>query len=440
MKTTNRKLLLLTLIFSMASFLPADPLILSLEEAWNIMEINNSDLNKLYLQWGAALRKSGSREYLRPSISAEAGISRSSGLISLLTNEDTVTNFDEKKNWTVSGALKLSWSLAPGVSLEAKSRAIDEELLRLQIEEKTRSLKYSLTVLYYQILAGEEQIALQEENLRLTTSRVEQAEEKYNQGLLSELDLLSARLSAARDVPKLQKAKADQEKRYLTFKSYLEMDRSTEVALTGRTIDSIELPDLETALMDVRSHIDLKLLVLQIEKAKISLEKSGKTSFVPTLTPSLNWNNNISTDFYDAGEFEPDLFKDTISLGLTLKIPLDSYLPGSSERLAMQSLEEAIEIAEINREKSARSLEDKVRTLYLDMELSRSNVELQKLSISLLEQTVAKNEQLYENGRLSLADLEDSRMDLKAAVLTLEDEKRNLTNLTIEAAYLLNLN
>ncbi|MBN2658396.1 MAG: TolC family protein [Spirochaetales bacterium] len=426
-------------MFFLTSFLSGEALILSLEDAWNIMETNNSELNKLYLQWGAALRKSGSREYLRPSFSAEAGIGRSSALASLLTNESVRDNFDERSNWTVSGALKLSWSLASGVSLEAESRAIDEELLRLQIEQKTRNLKYDLTVLYYQILAGENQIGLQEESFLLASTRVEQAQAKYNQGFLSELDLLSARYGAARDVPALQKAKTDQEKRYLTFKSYLEMDRGTEVSLTDRTIDSIELPDLENALKDVQTSIDLKLLVLQIEKAKINYEKTRAASYVPMLTPSLGWNNNLNADFQEES-WDAGIFSDKISLGLTLKVPLDSYLPGSTARMAMQSLEEAIEIAEINKEKTARSLEDQVRRLYLDMDLSRSNVELKKLSLSLLEQTLAKNEQQYQNGRLSFADLEDSRQNWKEALQDLEDEKRNLTNLTIETAYLLNLN
>lgn len=436
---TDKKYLLLILLFSLVSIVKGETRILSLEEAWNIMEVNNDDLNKLYLQWGAALRESESTDHWLPSLSAGVGLSRSSPLISAFTNSETNAGFDERENWSVRGSVDMSWRLSPGISQETEIRYLREELLRLQIQEKIRSLKYDLTVLYYEILAGKDRISLQEESLVLAESRLELAQLKYDQGLLSDLDLLSSRLSAARDVPALQKERTDQEKRFITLRSYLGLEGNQDIKLVFKTVESISLPEKDEAIAGVDASTSLRILDLQIQSARLVLESAEQRAYWPSFSMSLGWSTGINP-LFSADSWSSGSWRDSLGFGLSLSIPLDSHFRGSSEKLNLLELEEAIEIAEINRRSARNDLENRIRTLYMDMELSRSNIDLQELNVSLLEQTYLKMEQVYSGGRLSLSDLDNSRQEWKEALLSLEEEKRNLTEITIEIAYLLGLN
>ena len=130
---------------------------------------------------------------------------------------------------------------------------------------------------------------------------------------------------------------------------------------------------------------------------------------------SLGLSSSVNPAF-EGDSWTSEEWRDSMGLGLSLSIPLDGHIKGSSDQLNLKDLEEAIETARINLDEAVRSLKDEIRSLYLDIELSLSNIEVDELNVSLLEQNNSKMEQSYNSGRVSLMDLDDSRQELKEAV------------------------
>jgi multidrug efflux system outer membrane protein len=177
----------------------------------------------------------------------------------------------------------------------------------------------------------------------------------------------------------------------------------------------------------------------QIRQAELNLKKAKREIRGLSLVMSLGVSTSVDPAF-QSDSWTTEEWSDNLGLGFSLTVPLDGFIKGSSDQLKLKELEEDIEAARITRDATGRSLSDEVYSLYLDIDLSLSNIEVNELNVSLLEQNYSKMEQSYNNGRVSLSDLDDSRQELKEAVLTLEDEKLNLTKLKIELLRLLNLN
>ena len=119
-------------------------------------------------------------------------------------------------------------------------------------------------------------LPLQQENLDLAQNRLVQTELQYEQGLKSDLELLSAKIAAARDVPGLQKEKTAQEKRYITLRNYLGLDESPEIRLIPVQQEENLLPEKETVLHSVPLNLDILTLEKQIRQARAELQKGKK--------------------------------------------------------------------------------------------------------------------------------------------------------------------
>ncbi len=440
----SKILLIFSLIFITPDlFYPADTsgddkaVLLSLDQAWDLMLESNGTLHKLHTEWGAARRKAGAYDQWIPSLSAGASLNRASPLISRYTmpseSEQVESDF-----WSLRATLNMQLKIAPGLSIEEELRQLRADLLDLEIAKTVRSFRYDLTILYYEILAGENRIALQQESLNLAKSRLRQTELQFEQGVKSDLELLSARIAVARDIPALQKEEANQEKRYITLRNYLGLEDSAVVKLTPVSLKEGGIPESEAVLSSIPVNPDMLILENRIRQAELQYRQSVKEGRGPSLGMSMGWSSSLDPAF-EKESWTSEEWRDNLSLGLSLTLPLDSYIRGSSDQLSLKELEEDIEAARITLDDAGRALRDEVRTLYLDIELSRSNIEMNELNVSLLTQNANKMEQNYNNGRVPLRDLDESRQELKEALLALEDEKLKLTTLTVELLTLLGL-
>ena len=172
-------------------------LTLTLDQAWKMMQESNSELRKLHMELGGAVRKADAYDQLIPSVSTGATLRRDSPFISTYTMPSSSIQ-DEQELWTARSFLDIQLKLTPGLSIEEELQQLSADLLELEIAGRISSLKSDLTILYYEILSGEKRIALQEENLQLAQNRLTQTELQYEQGLKSDLELLSAKIGAAR--------------------------------------------------------------------------------------------------------------------------------------------------------------------------------------------------------------------------------------------------
>ncbi|QEN03523.1 TolC family protein [Thiospirochaeta perfilievii] len=412
-------------------FIHSIPLIsqaMNIDEAWIKMEENNPTLLSLLIDEEAALREIKSREYLIPSIGISSNISRTSPLISGLTNSDNIGA--EADNWSLRGGIDLRLNLNKTVKLEDRIKSIEYNILLLEKQIKIRDLRGSLKRLYYQISAGEQSIKLQERILGLSQSRYKQIEDLYNKGLRSEFELLSSQISVARDKPALKKAQIDQDKRLIQFRQLIGVEPELKITLVFPE-DYYNSINLEPNNINLSRNEELKISLLQLEKTKINKEIIIKNQRTPSLGFNLGWSTGFNP-LFNKETWSSEDWRDSLGLGVSFALPLDPFLRGSKGELERLKIDDNIKKLEINLEDSKRKLFDNVLSLLLDLDLSNSNIEVNKLNIKLQENNFVKVQKNYENGRTSLQDLDSTRQELQKVLISLENEKLNRNLIFIE--------
>lgn len=320
--------------------------------------------------------------------------------------------------------------------MENQIKALQLNRILLEKEIKVRDLMMDLKKLFYQIDAGKKTISLQERILNLSLVRLEQVQAQYSKGLRSELELLSAQISVSRDRPALEKAKIDQEKRFITLRQY--MGLSPEMS-----IEIIPLEDLamrsditsEDLLSAVFNNREMKASRLKLEIEEKNRTLSGRNLRSPSVGLSLGWSSNINP-LLESESWTKERWGDSLGLGLSLSVPLDPWLRSSEAHQSLQRQDDSIEKTVISLDDSLRNMKDSVNSLLLDLKLSQANVNVTELSIELQEKTFDKVRQNYESGRSSLLDLDDSRQELQKALVSLEEEKLKMNLLLLQLEYL----
>ena len=399
----------------------------SLDSAWEMMKEHSSELQSLLIDREILIREAVNKKYRIPGISAGASLSRTSPLITWMTNPKNA-ELSEADNWSIRGSIDMRLGFNFNISLEDQAEALELDILMLQRQSRMKDLQVSLQKLYYQILTGYNTIELNEQNAELTQKRLEQIETQYRQGLRSDLELLTAKIAVAKGLPALEKAKVDQKKRLITFRGYLGIDPDAEVVLSPASDFSYE----GTALAAIENEA-LQTAEEQIKLAEVNKKLAEKNLFAPSLNLSLGWSSGINPVF-DSASWTPDEWNDSLGLGLSLSVPISQHINGSEGRLSLQKLDDNIKKMKISLEKSRNDLLNQYRFLLLDLELNRSNIKASELNVTLQEQNFNKIQVNFDSGRASLLDLNDSRQELRAARLSLENEKLNERLILIDLA------
>ncbi len=404
---------------------------ITLEDAWLQMEKKSPVLRILLIDQEATLRDINSKEYLIPGIGISSSISRTSPLISSISNHEN-ENTPEGDNWSLRGGFDLRLSIKTNLKLEDQIKVIQYNMLLLQKEIKIRDLRAGLKKLYYQISAGEKTIQLQERILGLSQSRFEQIELLYNKGLRSEFEVLNARISVARDQPSLKKAHIDQEKRFILFRELLGLKPHQEVNLIYPSDNDSDINlDPNQQYFDLGNNEEYKMELMQLELARKNRELLKKSQKSPSLGLTLGWSTSLNP-LFNSETWTADDWRDSMGLGFSFSLPLDSLIKGSKGQTDLLKLDDVIKKVEINLEDSERKMFDSILSLLLDLDFSKSNVTVNELNIKLQEDNFTKIQTNYENGRTSLQELDNSRQELQKALVTLENEKLNINLLLIE--------
>ena len=412
----------------------AAPLTFTLEQAWRKMAEVNPGLQSLMIDQAAALRERNSRAAWIPGISAGAGVGRNSRLIGGFV--DPEAEWSEAELWSIRGSVDLRFSLKPRSSLEERIKDLQWEQTVFQGELRQRDLYTSLKKLYHQILGGQKTIEVQEQAAALTRTRLEQIETQYNQGLRSDLDLLTARIAAARDLPALQKARTDQEKRWITLRQYLDLPADTEIRLApGAGLYEPDLTSPSVGDMNLENSDAVRSARIQLELAKLNRELTARN--LQGLSPGMNLDMSLGAsaglaDLADPASLGSGNLRDSMNLSFSLTLPLDSRISGSSADITLARLDGEIEKRKLNLREARSADSGKFQALILDWELSEANLEVHELNVSLQEQNYQKVRENFDTGRASLLDLDNSRQELLKARLTRDNEILNRTLLLID--------
>jgi outer membrane protein TolC len=381
--------------------LGAEETVLNLENSINLALENNLDykISAIDLETAQREDRHGWNNYL-PDVTLSGG----------LTDSDTLSDSDEAE-WSVWGDVDVSLTLSAETTRTVKGLELARDSESLILETARLELINEVEKDFYSLIASQRDIEIEKANLDLAEKRYEYTENKFNKGLATELSVLQAKVSAADLKPSYIQALSDYETDRREFLTLIGLDSEATVEIEGvldvpmQEFNSDSL--IEAYLMNRRDILEAQM---DLEILKNSRDIEAADNRAPSLNLSAGWTPEIDDPF--EGNFSSsDSFDDSLSLSAYLSVPLDSWVPGSSDDDDIRSYDDQVRAAELTLENTIQDGRTEILNLVAQMETAAANLELAELNVELYKLTYQKSEESYNQGGMEQLDLEDAQQD-----------------------------
>ncbi len=424
-------------------------MIRSLKDALEIGLRNNRDLKQKMLDILSSQKniKSSLADLILPSVvvsgkfsildpkTLENSISKISGFNVIQTNippfvifettEKTITNaFWDNYSLSVSVSYRLPYLLPFGLDVGYNSYLLqlkNNEVSTLQYEKALNDYVYNLQISYYNYLISKEVARIAIETDKRLEENVKVAESNYRAGLISDLDLIRARVQFVNNKPNLIASLNNVEIQKLNFISLLGLDvnQASNVIIEGDINDiDVDVSDTEIDVMKlkeevVEGNLDLKILRKLLEVAQKSKDISLSAN-KPTLSAFFNFNY----DFKKTNNIENErAWVDSWVAGFQLNIPFTELLPFSKSYANMESADISIEKAKINYETTLNIILLQIDQIVLNLKQYLQSIDAQKANILQAKRSLDITTQRYKLGNASSLDLLDADLAYQQAQL-----------------------
>ncbi len=334
----------------------------------------------------------------------------------------------QKQSMAISASVGIK--LSPSVYTSIQTAKLNYEQGLISYEDAARTVEMNVRNSYYQILYAKENILLYQRNLDTAKKRYELNLDKYNKGQLSELDLLSAQYSYESIIPSLESLQISFENSVSTFKQILGIAQNEQIEFIGNLDDYLGEFDFQLAenLDEIPS---VKLLNSKLESAKNQLLATRFSAYGPSINLSYNYGLSESTEQGVSTGWNTS--QNTI--GLSVSIPLDGYLPWSSGALSVSSQKGTIEDLKLQLEDKKTSLSIEIQNSAKKIMQAQSQLEIMQKNVDLAQKKYDMTQTAYNHGSkdfLTLQSAEDSLLDAKIKLMsqkiTLINEVLSLEN------------
>jgi multidrug efflux system outer membrane protein len=335
---------------------------------------------------------------LFPSISASAGLSYG-------TNLFTGTGFQLDKtglDYSVSAGLNLTLSGGLPSAMKIIELAYRTELLNY--ENARRQLAIQITKTFYTLLADKDNLTFLEETLDLAEKQREKSRAAFEYGLIGELSYLQTRLSAETAKLNLSMARTAYDTalgELLLLLGYDQTAAIRPVVLEGAiTIQRLEA-DPETLIRRyLAQRPDILSMRQEIERLASVETRTILDARAPSVNLAFQWRGN--------GGGSSD-FSDSLSGSLSLSIPVDPWIPGTTKSQSITAAGAALEKARLDLKNTEHTAMSQIRSLTANLRSSWDSIEIARLRAEIAERTYTLTEQGFQQGTKEFLELEDAR-------------------------------
>ena len=393
---------------------------LTVEEAVALAKENNVSVSRAQITLDAASRaKNHSWNSVSPT--ASVGASSSTPIDAL---SDTESNYTA--NLGISATVSLS--LSANLYTSMKSAKIAYESGKLTFDDAVKSVELGVREAFYELLYEKENLALQEKNLEIAKTQYDNNRAKYNQGRLSEIDVLSAEVNYKSKIPTLGSARITYLNDLASFKQTLGLMIGDRIELVGSLDDLINLNEIKVDMKDVQSS-SIKKLEFQLESAKTSVWDKRFSAFAPSLNASFNWRDQYWYMGYDGTAPDPSK---SASITLSATIPLDGVLPWSARNDAIDTAKDTVKDLELQLDNERKNLMRTVDSSVRSIRQSQESIQYKQANVELAQKTYDMTQEAYNRGAKDLLTLQDANTSLLNAQVTLKNETLTLIKAILE--------
>lgn len=392
---------------------------LSLADAVDMALEHNITLARNRISLGATERaQSHAWNSISPSASISGGLSVPDGI----GGSDSPSDYTAE----LTGAISLSFS--PNLFTSIKSARISYEQGVVSYEQACRTVERNVREAFYALLYEKENITLQERNLQTAKEQYEQNLAKYNQGRMSELDVLSAEVRYKSLQPTVESAHITFANDVESFAQVIGMDGTPQIELQG-SLDDVQVSGrvtLDGVEINAPAVVSLEQ---QLEKAQTALLAARFSAYAPSITA--RWSHGLSSRPANGERTTAD----SGSLSLTATIPLDGLLPWSQRADGVAGAKDTIADLELQLADARQSLAVSVQSSLRKIGQSQSSLASRQANVELAQRTYDMTLQAYNRGTKDLLSLQNASDSLLSAQVSLMSDQRALITAVLELEY-----
>ena len=387
---------------------------LSVDEAVELAKKNNVSVARSQITLDAAAR---AKAHSWNSISPTASVGASSSIpIDALSDDAYLKQNPYTTRLDISATVSLS--LSANLYTSMQSAKIAYESGKLSFDDAVKSVEMSVREAFYTLIYEKENITFQEKNLEIAKTQCNNNLAKYNQGRLSEIDVLSAEVNYKSKIPTVGSAHTSFLNDLASFKQMLGLPIDEKIDLEGSLDDLITLNKIAVDMKDVKSST-ITQLEYKLASAKNSVLDKRFSAFAPTVSASLRWQDQYWYLGYDGTA--PNATKST-TLSLTATIPLDGVLPWSTRNDAIDTAKDTVKDLELQIDNEMKNLKRTVDSSLRSIRQSQESIQYKQANVTLAQKTYNMTQEAYNRGTKDLLTLQNANTSLLNAQVTLKSE------------------
>ncbi|MDY5763814.1 MAG: TolC family protein [Treponema sp.] len=390
--------------------------ILTLEECISLAKENNLSI-KVHKNTLNDLKRKNETSWnsVSPSIKGDAAF------------QDDFTN-KTTESFSISGSLGLT--LSTNLYSTIKGAKLNYENGLLTYNQAVKQIEMSVRKTFYDLIYKTEYFSFQSQNLLTAKKNYEQNLEKFKNGKISELDVMSSRVSYEQKKPVLEEARIDLTNNLELFKNIIGVDFDDEIKLDGSLDFLLELKDIKLPPKENPSP-DVQAAKFAVEIAENNLLAQRFSSYSPVITGTYKYGQTLNID--------NSLWNETSSLSVGVSIPLDSYLPWSSSAVSINSKKKSLESAKLNLEDAEKSIRVNTENALRKINQIISMLEVSKETVALAKKTYEMTETAYNYGKTDFLTLQNASDNVLNAEVSLKNQAKTLMETLLDTEYLLGL-
>ncbi len=351
-----------------------------------------------------------------PIVAAEAGYVRNltdyymyfdAG--SLMPGAGGVIKAPIKRDNEYSATLALQQTLfSPSVGSAIKAARQYEELTEYIYKASNQAIITGAKQLFYQCLLLEKVKIVSEAAEANALENYNTMKLRFDNGQISELDLLQAETRWRSAVPQSEQARRNQKIVMNTLKNFAGIDVKSEIELTGNLETVPPIPEMQELSVVFDKRPDMNALKWE-EKLRTTNVGAKKGAFLPTLTGQVAYAYTSQSNYYKFDEENKLLFA-----GLNLSLPI---FTGGYRLAEVQKAQVELEKTRLQMDKTREDITNEVSNVYLRLKEANQRIASAKATWETAEKAFHITETTTESGLSTQLELKDARLMFDQAQL-----------------------
>ena len=350
------------------------------------------------------------------------------GTISLSTGLSAVNDyFGDKRATTFNTRISLSQPLNSfwgynSIKSDLKSARLKYERSNKELKRAELNIVYDVSSSYYRLLQLQKGAEIQLMNLERQTEAYEISKNKYEAGLIREVENLQMEVDLAEAQSNYDEAMLDFKSSTNSFKRLIGLELNATVTLKSEMSDyTIVNVNADKAVeMAIKNRLEIRDRELQIELQQLQINRQ-KAEGLPQASFEASWEK-IGVSNLDISNSYPTSFSNAWSdlgvrpsnyqVGLTLRIPIIDW--GRNKTL-VKAAEAKQKQNYLGKEDEERGIEVEVRNLVDNLQITFLRLQRLEKNVSVAERSYGITLQRYTDGDIDSQALALERTRLNSA-------------------------